>query len=1373
MNNDEKKYFETEDYVAIPIELEEKKIVTTKEEANHLEMGDYVAIPIEEIEDRKFLNSDFSNPIAVFIKNWINMPEETITYTSGTGFTTREITPEEQKQAREALVSFGLGALEFPLSRLTNIYQDPEIQQILKEHPIAKGAGDLIRDLLLLKGLGKIFKGIATMPQISKITDLLSKGTILGKLSKTTKFGKQFLNFYELDRYTRTAIHGSITFGAWQALKEAGIYRPNQNLLNSIVNIGLTATFGAGRGIISAVPDFSTRVISAGVYGAGTTLLSGGDASTALFNGALMAGFEIIAGKDVDKAIKLQAFNNIKEEGYNYLIKKGMNPFDARRIIETATYNTIKKAGGLDNILENNSATNMNYFASVIKEIIPSWQFSAPPQIPFMPKGGFEEEKVITPTSPAISPKKPSLQVAPVTKTKEIDIKNIEKQIKQATTFEEINQLAQELSNNLTEENQQQIAKLVDKIEQRQEEINKEIPQQSIVKEIEEKTNLPFEKISKSEIENFIEGKIIPYNEENKQILDKISKKIKAIDLFSSDYYIFKGAGQNIFTNGFILINDKEIVKKLNEEVYNAIYKKEMKYAIKYGKTNPKEFALQEIEKLKSEAENNPISEETLKNLLEKNYNKEEAKIIGFISEKSGEKKLFLYDGKTYAIVNVDYFNFIKDNLKDDFSIRLSGQDEPVYFVKDNKIKALLMPIKVDKKNIPKILKEIKPKVTPSPSPSIQELIVKIKNTQQEKLLSNVTISRIKKYFGVENLKKASIPQLQKIADYLDTLKEGDKLLSEKQLDALYEMIKDIPDYPIIPKRVIIDKFGEKEDLFVKGITGKIINELLPTVDIKEGHPLITKIVNKATELLDIANNNIMERDKKLNEMLKKAEKSRKLPIGERIKRFLAPQNTEIFKALSGEKIELTKEEKAVVAYLKNFFKKVRKDLALEKYRKHYITHLEKPLMEKIVTEGIVKAIKDIFHLKPKEETIPIDILLELDNIIGSEKFFRFALERKGGIHPSTNLRHIIHIYSSLYETKKAIDQILPEGQAITQLLLKPKSAIWMKTFLQNLKGRGLDWRFRTGKMAWLAKLADTIIDVEYLKLLGLNYKSALKNILAGEANNFIWLGIDKYLTGKKRFLSNPKKAIKMAIDYGVLEGTYADYALQGINIVKQLGDIALIGQKWGEYEIRATLFISELTDEEWKAGKILNEEKIRQIKDEIAITQGIFSKTESPLWLQTWYGRLIMQMNRWSITDAMLVRRIILNAKEEIKQGKKFGVNMWRLIRMFFTYGVGMYFYYQLYKAGYKTMAKIVRSMAETLNNIIELITLKPIVEMIRDNPTIKDLASFAYTIQELTFYLSPAIFEKPKKIEVKKGIKETYIAPKETIEDVIDLFE
>jgi len=650
-----------------------------------------------------------------------------------------------------------------------------------------------------------------------------------------------------------------------------------------------------------------------------------------------------------------------------------------------------------------------------------------------------------------------------------------------------------------------------------------------------------------------------------------------------------------------------------------------------------------------------------------------------------------------------------------------------------------------------------------------QELIAKIKLIAKSKMLSNITVSRIKNYLGIKEWKNTDIPQIQKVVDYLEGLQTGDRLLSEKQIGVLKVLLDDVKDLAIMPKRIAIEQFGNNPNLLEGLIMSRVANELIPTVDIKEGHPLVQKILNEINERLESADEEIRIRDNQLEELLTKAEKSRKLPGKEGIKRFFTSQNKEIFQALSGEKIDLTKEEKAAVEYLKDFFKMAKEKLGLQKYRKNYITHLEQPLTEKILEKGLIGALKQYFSEKEGEKGIPTDIMLELDNIIGSEKFFRFALQRKGGIEPTTNIRKIVHQYSSLFETKMALDRILPLGQVATQLIIQGRSALWLKKFLQNLKGRGLDYEFRSGKMGWLSRVADGIVDLGYIKLLALNWKSALKNIIAGEANSIIWQDFSTYLKGKQRFISNPKKAYEIAVEHGVLEGTYADYTQRGIGKLKKLQDLAMIGQQIGEVEIRTTLFISELTDQEWKTGDI-SPIKSRKLRDTVAITQGIFSKTESPLWVQTVLGRTIMQMNRWRITDAMLLRRIVNGAKEEWSQGNYKGQNSQRLGKAIIFYAIGMYAGYQLARAGYKKASQMAQSMAEVINSLISLISQGDLSKMITDNPTLAVMKEFFFSAQSLAKYLHVPGAQKPSKIKIQQGIEDTYMAPVQTTKDLID---
>jgi hypothetical protein len=718
--------------------------------------------------------------------------------------------------------------------------------------------------------------------------------------------------------------------------------------------------------------------------------------------------------------------------------------------------------------------------------------------------------------------------------------------------------------------------------------------------------------------------------------------------------------------------------------------------------------------------------------------------------------------------------------LGDIVGIPLEGEQDVIdlvksYFKNEIQEKAVVSELKTAEASKKKIQKEIN-KISrfKKLSPEHQELIAKVNMLAQSKMLSKITVSRIRKYLGIKEMKNVKIPELQKLVDYLNGLKVGDKLLSENQKKILTKMFGEIEGLDLMPKRIAIERFGEDTELMEGMITSHIALELIPTVDIKEGHLAIEKIVNSVNEKLDHAESEIHRRDDQLEVMLRKAQAARaeKLPASEKIKRGLIKQDKEIFMALSGEQVDLTKEEEAVVAYLKNFFAMAKEKLALQKYRKNYVTHLEQPFMEKVMNVGIIGAFQQYWKEQAAKEGIPVDIMLELDNIIGSEKFFRFALKRKGGITPTTNIQKIIHDYSSLFETKVALDQILPEGQVVSKLLLEGKSAVWLKKFLQNLKGRALDYEFRSGRMGWLARVADAIVDLGYIKLLALNYYSAIKNIVAGEANAIIWQDFSVYLRGKKRVFSEPKKAYKIAIEPGVLEGTYADYSQRGIGKLKKMQDLAMIGQKAGEIEIRTCMFTSELTDQEWETGEI-SPERSRKLRDSIAITQGVFSKTDSPLWVQTVLGRTIMQMNRWRITDAMLLRRIVNDAREEWSQDNFKGKGTQRLSKALIFYAIGMYASYELGKAGLKKAAQIAQSMAEVVNGLVSLISQGDLKRMISDNPTLSVIKDFLFTAQDIAKHIYVPGAQKPKKIEIQQGIEDTYIAPVETIKDTLDTLE
>lgn len=629
---------------------------------------------------------------------------------------------------------------------------------------------------------------------------------------------------------------------------------------------------------------------------------------------------------------------------------------------------------------------------------------------------------------------------------------------------------------------------------------------------------------------------------------------------------------------------------------------------------------------------------------------------------------------------------------------------------------------------------------------------------RKEKKLGGSAIARLKEQAGIEEWRMATKEQLKVVLENMKKLSTGDRFLTEKQLIGLEDYLQTFENKRLVTQRELTVRFGENKEILDGFITKHIPDTAFPTVDVKEGHPIITEVVDEADYYIRLANKEVTRVNKEIDDLMIKAEKTgrelgkRKVEIGDAI-----------FKEMSGMKVVLTPEEKAVANYLKNYFEKARKDIGLEKYRKNYITNIEKTFLEKLKANSW-NLIDTIKKYTTKDGSIPIDLMLALDNIVGSEKFFRFALERKGGINPTTNIRRIVEQYTRILETKKALDIILPKGQAVMQLFLQKRSAVWMKRYLQNLKGRALDYNFKSGKGSWISKGAERIIDFGYIRLLAFNYRSAIKNIIGGEANSLVYQTFTKYLTGKKRLLMNPKQSFKVIAQSGLLDGSYYDLVRSNfISKSKRMVNMALYGGMEGaEFEIRGSYFLGELTEAEFATGYI-TPERFRKILDDVAITQGIYTKTESPLFVQTTLGRSVMQFGRWKITNMNLIRRVSAGAKKEWANKNFTGENTRRLLKLFTIYSIGTYLAYEAGKAGWKEAKKFAESSTELINIFLNF--PEETMRSITDNPLFSTLDSVVFSFQELMNFLH--LGDEPQKLIFRSGIEDLYFSGIRTAQD------
>lgn len=232
----------------------------------------------------------------------------------------------------------------------------------------------------------------------------------------------------------------------------------------------------------------------------------------------------------------------------------------------------------------------------------------------------------------------------------------------------------------------------------------------------------PIEKAIKKELEEVFSGIAIPYTPETKILLDKISNPAKGIQL---DEYrtnlLYGGFNKHVFTDGFILIIDKNIADTINTSNIETAKKKEIKSLQKasaeLSHTEAQRMVDARTEELIKDAEKQYPKYEQV---IPKVWNKEKAKILGFQLDDRGNQLVYLSDGKINAVINSNLLAFLQKHLPN-AAIHLTGELTSIVFEKNGTLQAIAMPIRIENNPFAKKAKEEKQEKAPSGYASIGE----------------------------------------------------------------------------------------------------------------------------------------------------------------------------------------------------------------------------------------------------------------------------------------------------------------------------------------------------------------------------------------------------------------------------------------------------------------------------------------------------------------------------------------------------------------------------------------------------------------------------------------------------------------------------
>ncbi len=635
-----------------------------------------------------------------------------------------------------------------------------------------------------------------------------------------------------------------------------------------------------------------------------------------------------------------------------------------------------------------------------------------------------------------------------------------------------------------------------------------------------------------------------------------------------------------------------------------------------------------------------------------------------------------------------------------------------------------------------------------------QERLKQAKKTlstiRKEKDLDTNTLKILAERKGFKykkNYKNMTEKELKTLIDETSKLKKGDRLLKKEEVKALKDYIgKDA----LKTKREIFKKYGTKKKMF-KTVTGGRLSAIHNLKNRNKASKLLVGTTLKKLQRVKIRRKKIVN---EFDNLYKKAVLSRLLRGGKK----KVWENT--WKYLNGQKVELNDNEKKLAEYVKNYFQKAKKEMEERglKTRKYYSPHQKAQLAELIGRYGLIKGLRKHLNLQKEEELSGMsrEVWSALDDIMAKQTFASFEKKRSGKLKEvSHNIDRYFKDYVKLYEKKRELDEIVPAMQVGSEILLK-NDKLGQKVlddYIRQQKGRALDYKFKQA-MPILSKGVDKIIDFGFYSKLAFNLGSWIPNLIGGEINQLTKLLPHRYLLGKTRALTRPRKLWKIIDKYALMEGNYVDYATQSLvgKAGKAISKLSMLPTELVEAEMRGTQIAGLLTRKEWKTGKI-SENRIQKILDALDETQGIYDLERTPLFLKTQVGRATSQFARYMYTNKSMLNKIL----RDIKKGKNRTKNIYRLAQLGALYGIGMAGAYEAMKTGDKEAEKKWKALQEPVSNWIGMTSGIIPVSMMAENPTIETIREINNTVQLMAYRYG--LTDKAPRYNDKQ-LKDTYIA-------------
>lgn len=461
-------------------------------------------------------------------------------------------------------------------------------------------------------------------------------------------------------------------------------------------------------------------------------------------------------------------------------------------------------------------------------------------------------------------------------------------------------------------------------------------------------------------------------------------------------------------------------------------------------------------------------------------------------------------------------------------------------------------------------------------------------------------------------IKEMSLEQLFQFDEALSQFKRGDTFLGPRMI----QTIANTDIGPVKTVREIRDSLAKQvgvDNLALTNVAGKWGDKFLYDPALAEENPLYKYMVTAWTAKKIEADQKVLLLKEQIDELAFAARKSRKRSFAD----ILVPQDKMVFDYLEAptEEKELAKQrmtgpEIKFAEFVEGLFRGYRDTLlekgTLKRYRKNYITHTSRSFFERWKDDGFVSAIKTYWE-SLVEQRVDFEAIGETGEVLGLEKFFKYALQREGGMVPSKNVARAVMTYARTFEKKQALDQIIPKVDAYTFSLqrstkIKDPTGLnvdgrlrrFVREWLNNKKGRRVEFVVsQGGKMDARLRALKLFLSI---KDLGFNIITGLASAGGAEVSNFVGLTTKNYAKGISRALTSRGRILAVKYNGVVGERTFENVisASNDIGDTFQSGAFAILQDI--AYRAKRQFFLGSLTNEEWKTGNVTTQ-RLAQIK--------------------------------------------------------------------------------------------------------------------------------------------------------------------------------